>query len=202
MWRIGGRFAVDLWRFGQPDGDFGCCLGEWREKLSTKMRQMGKVAGVDPAAGGGGGFGRGRALAGGRGVDGEHLAGGDGGRIGDRGYDAPLYLEEEVMGMGHSVRHVLAALAFARGACFFLRAAGPGAGHSGRGVLRNVLAEQGEGGERAGGAGKILDRNGKVLVRDEVRWTAVVAEGAPEESRTRLAQLCRRKACAGTARAR
>lgn len=39
------------------------------------------------------------------------------------------------------------------------------------------------------------------MVRDEVRWTAVVAEGAPEESRTRLAQLVPgRKACAGTAR--
>ena len=27
MWRIGGRFAVDLWRFGQPDGDFGAAWG-------------------------------------------------------------------------------------------------------------------------------------------------------------------------------
>ena len=39
--------------------------------------------------------------------------------------------------------------------------------------------------------GKLLDRNGKVLAQDVVRWTAVLAEDAPEESRVRLAQLCR-----------
>ena len=33
MWRIGGRFAVDLWRFGQPDGGMA---GEVVHKNASK----------------------------------------------------------------------------------------------------------------------------------------------------------------------
>ena len=65
MWTVGGRFAVDLWRFGQPDGDFGAAWGNGGRSCPQKCVKMGKVAGVDPAAGGGRGLGRGRALAGG-----------------------------------------------------------------------------------------------------------------------------------------
>ena len=63
MWRIGGRFAVDLWRFGQPDGDFGAAWGNGGRSCPQKCVKMGKVVGVDPAAGGGGGFGWGGGAA-------------------------------------------------------------------------------------------------------------------------------------------
>lgn len=43
---------MDLWRFGQPDGDFGAAWGNGGRSCPQKCVKMGKVAGVDPAAGG------------------------------------------------------------------------------------------------------------------------------------------------------
>ena len=102
-----------------------------------------------------------------------------------------MYLEEEVMGMGHSVRHVLAALAFAGVLAFFCVLLVQAQVIEGEGYYETSLRSKAKVESVPAARGKILDRNGKVLVRDEVRWTAVMAEGAPEESRVRLAQLCR-----------
>ena len=95
------------------------------------------------------------------------------------------------MGMGHSVRHVLAALAFAGVLAFFCVLLVQAQVIQGEGYYETSLRSKAKVERVPAARGKILDRNGKVLVRDEVRWTAVVAEGAPEESRARLAQLCR-----------
>lgn len=95
------------------------------------------------------------------------------------------------MGMGHSVRHVLAALAFAGVLAFFCVLLVRAQVIQGEGYYETSLRSKAKVERVPAARGKILDRNGKVLVRDEVRWTAVVAEGAPEESRVRLAQLCR-----------
>ena len=95
------------------------------------------------------------------------------------------------MGMGHSVRHVLAALAFAGVLAFFCVLLVRAQVIQGEGYYETSLRSKAKVESVPAARGKILDRNGKVLVRDEVRWTAVVAEGAPEESRVRLAQLCR-----------
>lgn len=95
------------------------------------------------------------------------------------------------MGMGHSVRHVLAALAFAGVLAFFCVLLVQAQVIEGEGYYETSLRSKAKVESVPAARGKILDRNGKVLVRDEVRWTAVVAEGAPEESRARLAQLCR-----------
>ncbi len=95
------------------------------------------------------------------------------------------------MGMGHSVRHVLAALAFAGVLAFFCVLLVQAQVIQGEGYYETSLRSKAKVESVPAARGKILDRNGKVLVRDEVRWTAVVAEGAPEESRVRLAQLCR-----------
>ena len=95
------------------------------------------------------------------------------------------------MGMGHSVRHVLAALAFAGVLAFFCVLLVQAQVIQGEGYYETSLRSKAKVESVPAARGKILDRNGKVLVRDEVRWTAVVAEGVPEESRARLAQLCR-----------
>ena len=95
------------------------------------------------------------------------------------------------MGMGHSVRHVLAALAFAGVLAFFCVLLVQAQVIQGEEYYETSLRSKAKVERVPAARGKILDRNGKVLVRDEVRWTAVVAEGAPEESRVRLAQLCR-----------
>lgn len=95
------------------------------------------------------------------------------------------------MGMGHSVRHVLAALAFAGVLAFFCVLLVQAQVIQGEEYYETSLRSKAKVERVPAARGKILDRNGKVLVRDEVRWTAVVAEGAPEESRARLAQLCR-----------
>lgn len=95
------------------------------------------------------------------------------------------------MGMGHSVRHVLAALAFAGVLAFFCVLLVQAQVIQGEGYYETSLRSKAKVESVPAARGKILDRNGKVLVRDEVRWTAVVAEGAPAESRARLAQLCR-----------
>ena len=95
------------------------------------------------------------------------------------------------MGMGHSIRHVLAALAFAGVLAFFCVLLVQAQVIQGEGYYETSLRSKAKVESVPAARGKILDRNGKGLVRDEVRWTAVVAEGAPEESRARLAQLCR-----------
>lgn len=87
------------------------------------------------------------------------------------------------MGMGHSVRHVLAALAFAGVLAFFCVLLVQAQVIQGEGYYETSLRSKAKVERVPAARGKILDRNGKVLVRDEVRWTAVVAEGAPEESR-------------------
>ena len=92
------------------------------------------------------------------------------------------------MGMGHSVRHVLAALAFAGVLAFFCVLLVQAQVIQGEEYYETSLRSKAKVERVPAARGKILDRNGKVLVRDEVRWTAVVAEGAPEESRVRSAE--------------
>ena len=41
--------------------------------------------------------------------------------------------------------------------------------------------------------GRLLDRTGRVLVRDETHWEGMLSPQAPEDSRLRLAQLCRQE---------
>lgn len=86
------------------------------------------------------------------------------------------------MGMGHSVRHVLAALAFAGVLAFFCVLLVQAQVIQGEGYYETSLRSKAKVESVPAARGKILDRKGKVLVRDEVRWTAVVAEGAPERA--------------------
>ena len=106
------------------------------------------------------------------------------------------------MGMGHSVRHVLAALAFAGVLAFFCVLLVRAQVIQGEGYYETSLRSKAKVESVPAARGKILDRNGKVLVRDEVRWTAVVAVERRRRAGSGWRSCAGRKACAGTVRAR
>lgn len=93
--------------------------------------------------------------------------------------------------MRHSVRHILATLAFAGVLAFFCVLLVQAQVIQGDGYYEKSLRSKAKVENVPAARGKILDRKGKVLVQDVVSWTAVLAEDAPEESKVRLAQLCR-----------
>lgn len=93
--------------------------------------------------------------------------------------------------MRHSVRHILATLAFAGVLAFFCGLLVQAQVIQGEGYYEKSLRSKAKVESVPAARGKILDRKGKVLAQDVVSWTAVLAEDAPEESKVRLAQLCR-----------
>ena len=93
--------------------------------------------------------------------------------------------------MRHSVRHILATLAFAGVLAFFCGLLVQAQVIQGEGYYEKSLRSKAKVESVPAARGKILDRKGKVLAQDVVSWTAVLAEDAPEESKVRLARLCR-----------
>ena len=93
--------------------------------------------------------------------------------------------------MSHPTRHILATLAFAGVLAFFCVLLVQAQVMQGEGYYEKSLRSKAKVESVPAARGKILDRNGKVLAQDVVSWTAVLAEDAPEDSKVRLAQLCR-----------